>query len=115
MADSVERSIESRKASNKPQPGSEQALRRIIKATQLGVAESDLMSPNLRRAFEEQILDNKRVLQKWGELQSIQFKGVSMADDCDVYDVKFDQAETEWRLSLSDTSRIETANFRIVP
>ena len=115
MADSVERSIESRKASNKPQPGSEQALRRIIKATQLGVAESDLMSPNLRRAFEEQIPDNKRVLQKWGELQSIQFKGVSMADDCDVYDVKFDQAETEWRLSLNDTSRIETANFRIVP
>ncbi|PJI53807.1 hypothetical protein CTI14_23275 [Methylobacterium radiotolerans] len=115
MADSVERSIESRKASNKPQPGSEQALRRIIKATQLGVAESDLMSPNLRRAFEEQIPDNKRVLQKWGELQSIKFKGVSMADDCDVYDVKFDQAETEWRLSLNDTSRIETANFRIVP
>lgn len=114
-ATSVERSIEARKATNEPRSGSEQALRRIIKATQLGIPESDLMSPGLTRAFEEQLPDNRRVLKSWGELQSIQFKGVSVGDDCDVYDVKFDQAETEWRLSLNDTSKIETASFRIVP
>ncbi|MGU3388719.1 DUF3471 domain-containing protein [Methylobacterium sp. D53M] len=114
-AASVERSIEVRKATNEPRSGSEQALRRIIKATLLGNPESDLMSPGLARAFEEQLPDNRRVLKSWGELQSIRFKGVSAADDCDVYDVKFDQAETEWRLSLNDVSRIEIAHFRIVP
>ncbi|WCS23714.1 DUF3471 domain-containing protein [Methylobacterium sp. NMS14P] len=114
-ADAVEESIKSRKAANKPKPGSEHALRRMIKATQLGVPEPDLMSPNLAQAFEKQLIDNKRVLEWWGELQSIKFIGVSMADDCDVYGVKFEQAETEWRLSLNDMSRIETASFRIVP
>jgi len=114
-AASVERSIELRKATNEPRSGSEQALRRIIKATQLGVPETNLMSPDLARAFEEQLPDNKRVLKLWGELRSIQFRGVSTTDDCDVYDVRFDKAETEWRLSLNDASRIETASFRIVP
>lgn len=114
-AAAVERSIEARKATNEPRSGSEQALRRIIKATQLGVPEPDLMSAGLARAFEEQIPDNKRTLKRWGELRSIQFRGVSVTDDCDVYEVKFDQAETEWRLSLNDASRIEMASFRIAP
>lgn len=38
-----------------------------------------------------------------------------MADGCDVYEVKFDKAETEWRLSLNDASKIEMASFRLVP
>lgn len=114
-AASVESSIEARKATNEPRSGSEQALRRIIEATQLGVPESDLMSPYLARLFEEQLPDNRRLLKSWGELRYIQFKGVSIADDCDVYSVKFDQAETEWRLSLNDASRIQNASFRIVP
>ncbi|SEI11971.1 protein of unknown function [Methylobacterium sp. 275MFSha3.1] len=114
-AAAVEQSIEARKATNEPRSGSEQALRRIIKATQLGVSEPDLMAAGLARAFEEQIPDNKRALKRWGELKSIQFRGISMADDCDVYNVKFEQAETEWRLSLNDASRIEMASFRIVP
>ncbi|MDH3032061.1 DUF3471 domain-containing protein [Methylobacterium fujisawaense] len=114
-AASVERSIEARKATNEPRSGSEQALRRIIKATQLGIPEPNLMSSGLARAFEEQIPDNKRTLQRWGELLSIQFRGISMADGCDVYEVKFDKAETEWRLSLNDASKIEMASFRLVP
>lgn len=114
-AASIERSIEARKATNEPRSGSEQALRRIIKATQLGIPEPDLMSSGLARAFEEQIPDNKRALQRWGELLSIQFRGISIADDCDVYEVKFDKADTEWRLSLNGESKIEMASFRLVP
>lgn len=114
-ADLIEQSIETRRATNKPRPGSEDALRRIIKATQSGVPDSDLMSDGLMKHFNEQLLDNKRVLRAWGEIQSIRFNGVSQADDCDVFDVKFAEAETEWRLSMSDTSIIESASFRIVP
>ncbi|SFE10156.1 DUF3471 domain-containing protein [Methylobacterium sp. 13MFTsu3.1M2] len=115
QAELIERESEARRAANKPKPGSEEALRRMITATRLGVPEPDFMSEGLINYFTEQSSDNKRALKAWGDVRSIKFIGVSGAGDLDVYRVSFAQAETEWRLRVTDTAMVEDATVRIVP
>ncbi|WP_156375837.1 DUF3471 domain-containing protein [Methylobacterium sp. Leaf125] len=114
-ANAIEARREARQAANTPAPGSEAALRRIIEATQQGRPELARMSKPLARAFDEQLPDNLRTVRSWGDLVSVDFKGVSRIDDSDVFTVVFSAAESEWRLTMNGPETIESASFRLTP
>ena len=73
------------------------------------------MSKPLARAFREQLPDNLRTVRSWGDLVSVDFKGVSRIDDSDVFTVVFSAAESEWRLTMNGPETIESASFRLAP
>lgn len=113
--DEVEQPRTDHRVSNKPWPGSQIALERMIEATRQGNTECDFMTGALESVYKEQLRDNMRTIRSWGDLTKIEFKGVSSVDDCDVYEVDFDGAQTEWRIILDGAGRIESASFRMLP
>jgi hypothetical protein len=54
-------------------------------------------------------------VRSWGDLVSVDFKGVSRIDDSDVFTVVFSAAESEWRLIMNGPETIESASFRLTP
>ncbi|MCJ2074743.1 DUF3471 domain-containing protein [Methylobacterium sp. E-016] len=113
--DAVERPRTDHRLSNKPWPGSQSALERMIEATRKGNTDCGFMTDALERVYKEQLRDNMRTIRGWGGLTKVEFKGVSSVDDCDVYEVDFAGAQTEWRIILDGAGRIESASFRILP
>lgn len=111
----VEKLREDRLAASVPLRGSENALRRLIELTRTGTPDYELMSERLARFFEEQLRDNMRAMQAWGDVNSIGFVGVSKTDDSDVFEVSFAAARTEWRLTMVGPEKIGTASIRVLP
>ncbi|GAA0275374.1 hypothetical protein LNAOJCKE_1037 [Methylorubrum aminovorans] len=111
----VERLREERQAASEPLPGSEDALRRLIELTRTGTPDYALMSERLAHFFKEQLRDNMRAMQAWGDVISIKFLGVSKTDDSDIFEVDFAAARTEWRLTMAGPEKIGTASIRVLP
>jgi len=114
-ATAVEYLREERRIANKPFYGSEKALRRMIDQNRNGSPDYEMMSKGLAEAFNEQLPDSRRLLNSLGDLISVEFIGVSPVDDSDVYAVRFSEAQTEWRLSMDGSDKIDSASFRVVP
>lgn len=98
----------------KPFPGSEEAVRRVIKEFQQGAVDYDRMSDALATLTREQAPVITAELASAGALRAVLFKGVAR-DGWDVYDVNFANGNTEWRIALASSGRIEGLVLRMLP
>jgi hypothetical protein len=92
-------------------PGTEAAIRRDIQDLQLGNPNYDLMSAQLAEVTRQQLPQLKTMITQFGALQSVSFKGVGQGG-ADIYEVKFERATTEWRVTLGPGGKIQSLTFR---
>ena len=95
----------------KPAPGGEEALRRDIEEVRAGEPKYDRMSAGLAEATRQQLPQIKALIAKLGSLQSVTFKGVGPGG-MDIYEVKFENGLTEWRIMMAPDGKIDGLNFR---
>jgi CubicO group peptidase (beta-lactamase class C family) len=95
----------------KPDKGSEAAVRRMIGELIAGKPDYDLMSPGLANATRQQLTGIQSMFAGFGALQSITFKGVGPGG-ADIYQVKFEKASIDYRLWLMPDGKVDSANFR---
>ncbi|WP_246787806.1 MerR family transcriptional regulator [Agrobacterium sp. AGB01] len=96
----LEKGLSERVKNRQPFENSEVLLRQLIEQHQRGEPDYEQMSPLLAQAASEQIDVIKADLARLGPLRDISFKGVS-AEGWDVYDVRFEEGELEWRFTLA--------------
>jgi hypothetical protein len=92
-------------------PGSEAALRRDIEELRAGQPKYELMSENLANITRQQLPQLTSTIKGLGAVQSVTFKGVGPAG-ADIYEVKFENGSTEWRISLDADGKVITVGFR---
>lgn len=92
-------------------PGTEAALRGMIQGIQSGQPKYEIMSGPTADATRQQLPQLKGVIDGFGALQSVKFTGVGPAG-ADIYEVKFEQASTEWRIMLDQGGKVTTITFR---
>jgi hypothetical protein len=95
----------------KPAPGSEAALRRAIEELRLGQPDYARMSPGFADVTRQQLPDLKSTVIQLGAVQSVTFKGVGPGGR-DIYEVKFENGLTEFRIGLMPDGKIEGMGFR---
>lgn len=95
----------------KPAPGSEAALRRAIEELRLGQPDYARMSPAFADVTRQQLPDLKLTVIQLGAVQSVTFKGVGTGGR-DIYEVKFANGLTEFRIGLMPDGKIEGMGFR---
>lgn len=91
--------------------GSEAAVRRTIQELQLGQPNYDLMSAPLAAVTRQQLPQLKAAITQFGALESVMFKGVGPGG-ADIYEVKFEHANTEWRIVLGADGKTQGVVFR---
>ncbi|HLK66638.1 MAG TPA: serine hydrolase [Bryobacteraceae bacterium] len=106
-AEGLARRVKEQKAA----PGSEAALRRLIEEIQRGEPDYSRMSPPFADMTRRALPDLKSTLQGWGALQTIVFKGVGPAGR-DIFQVKFEKGEAEFRIDLTPDGKVDSVNFR---
>ncbi len=92
-------------------PGTEEALRGMIQGIQIGEPKYEIMSAQVADLTRQQLPQLKAVLAQLGALQAVAFTGVGPAG-ADIYQVKFEHGETEWRLMLDQDGKVQTIGFR---
>ncbi len=92
-------------------PGTEAALRRTIEELRLGEPKYELMSAALANVTRQQLPQLKSTITQFGAVQSVTFKGVGPAG-ADIYEVKFEQGSTEWRILLDADGKAASVGFR---
>jgi hypothetical protein len=97
-----------------PQAGSEGAVRRSIESLQAGQPNYDEMTPALAEAARQQLAYLKRSQDQLGQLQSISFRGVSPGG-WDVYEVRFANGISIWRIALARDGKIAGMLFQTGP
>ncbi len=97
----------------KPMPGSEAALRKMIEDTRAGKPDYERMSSGLAAATRQQLPQLQSSLTQLGAMQSVTFKGVGPAGP-DIYEVKFANGSLEYRIWLAPDGKIDRANARPV-
>jgi CubicO group peptidase (beta-lactamase class C family) len=95
----------------KPAPGSEAALRRNIEELRRGEPDYSRMSTGLAEVTRQQLSSLKATIVQLGAVQSVTFKGVGPAGR-DIYEVKFENGLTEWRIGMMPDGKIEGVGFR---
>jgi hypothetical protein len=95
----------------KQSPGTEAAIRRHIQELQMGEPNYDLMSQQFASVTRAQLAQLKSNVAQFGALQSIMFKGVGPGG-ADIYEVHFEHAKTEWRISLGPDGKTQGLTFR---
>jgi CubicO group peptidase (beta-lactamase class C family) len=95
----------------KPAPGSEAALRRAIEELRLGQPDYSRMSPAFADVTRQQLPDLKSGIIQLGPVRSVTFKGVGPGGR-DIYEVKFENGLTEFRIGMTPDGRIEGMGFR---
>ena len=95
----------------KPAPGSEAALRKLIQGVRAGNPDYDMMSAGLAAATRAQLAQMQANFTKLGAVQSVTFHSVGPAGP-DIYEVKFENGAQEWRIWLSPDGKVDAANFR---
>jgi CubicO group peptidase (beta-lactamase class C family) len=98
----------------KPAPGSEAALRKLIEGVRTGQPDYDMMSAGLATATRQQLPQMQSAFEKLGALESVTFHAVGPAGP-DIYEVKFANGSQEWRIWLSPDGKVDSANFRAAP
>jgi CubicO group peptidase (beta-lactamase class C family) len=92
-------------------PGSETALRRDIDELRQGQPKYDLMTAQMANITRQQLPQLTATITGLGAVQSIKFKGVGPAG-ADIYEVKFENGATEWRISLDADGKVAGMGFR---
>jgi CubicO group peptidase (beta-lactamase class C family) len=95
----------------KPAPGGEAVLRRAIQELRLGQPDYSQMSPALADVTRRQLPSLKSTVVQLGALQSVTFKGVGPGGR-DIYEVKFQNGLTEFRIGLAPDGKIDGMGFR---
>jgi hypothetical protein len=95
----------------KQSDGTEAAVRRAIRELQAGEPNYDLMSPQFAAVTRQQLPTLKSTIAQFGNLESVTFKGVGPGG-ADIYEVKFAQAKTEWRIMLGADGKTMSLGFR---
>ena len=105
--------IAKRYQDQKQSPGTEAALRKSIENLQKGAPDYSAMSPNLADATRQQLTAIQGAMAQWGAIQSIAFKGVGPGG-ADIFEVKFERQNTEWRISLMGDGKVLGLVFRVI-
>jgi CubicO group peptidase (beta-lactamase class C family) len=92
-------------------PGSDAALRRAIEELRLGQPDYSRMTPAFADVTRQQLSDMKSVVVQLGALQSVTFKGVGPGGR-DIYEVKFENGLTEFRIGMTPDGKIDGIGFR---
>jgi hypothetical protein len=95
----------------KPAPGSEAAVRRMVEGLVAGKPPYDLMSAGLANATRQQLTGIQSTFAGLGPLQSITFKEVG-SGGADVYRVKFEKGSIDFRIWLAPDGKVDSATFR---
>ena len=94
----------------KQAPGSEEALRRVIGEVRTGEPKYDRMSAEAAQRTTQQLPRLKETISKLGALQSVSFTGV-LPDGADDYVVKFENGDTEWRITMAPDGKIQSWGY----
>lgn len=93
----------------KPAPGGEAALRRVISEIQTGEPDYSQMSSGLAEATRQDLPEIKSLLDAIGPLESVSFKRVDKGG-ADRYQVKFERLAMEWEIQMGADGKIERLN-----
>src|SRR6267154_4860471 len=91
-------------------PGTEAALRHAIDGLQKGKPDYGSMGPRLGDATRRQLPRLKADMAGLGALRSVTFKGVGPGG-ADIYEVKFEHGNSEWRVALGSDGKVELLYF----
>ena len=69
------------------------------------------MSAGFAEVTRQQLSSLKETILKLGAVQSVTFKGVGPGGR-DIYEIKFENGLTEWRIGLMPDGKIEGIGFR---
>jgi hypothetical protein len=69
------------------------------------------MTPQFAAVTRQQLPQLKQMIAQFGALQSVKFTGVGPGG-ADIYEVVFEHARTEWRISLATDGKIQGLLFR---
>ena len=92
-------------------PRTEAALRRDIEELRLGQPKYELMSSGLANVTRQQLPQLQATITQLGPVQSVTFKGVGPGG-ADIYDVKFENGATEWRIMMQSDVKVASVGFR---
>jgi len=95
----------------KPAPGSEAQLRRVIEGLRTGQPDYSQMVPQFADITRRQLSDLKSTVVQLGAVQSVTFKGVGPGG-ADIYEVKFENGLVEFRIGLTPDGKIAGIGFR---
>jgi DNA-binding transcriptional MerR regulator len=96
--------------SQKPLPGSEAALRRLVEGIQAGNPPYEEMSSQLEQIVRMQLPLLQPVAEYLGASGSIEFRGVD-SGGWDQYDVHGERGTSRWRILLSADGKIASASY----
>jgi DNA-binding transcriptional MerR regulator len=96
--------------SQKPLPGSEAALRRLVEGIQAGNPPYEEMSSQLEQLVRMQLPLLRPLAGYLGVFRSIEYRGVESAG-CDQYDVHCERGTSRWRILLSADGKIASASY----
>jgi len=94
----------------RPAPGSEESLRKLIAEVLEGEPDYTRMSPNLAELTRQQLPILQKILVGFGELSSVQFKEVAPGGAA-VYHLTWKQADNDWTIGFASDGKIETVNL----
>jgi DNA-binding transcriptional MerR regulator len=109
-AERVMADLNERVQGQKPIPGSEAALRRLVEGIQAGSPPYEDMSSQMAQLIKKQLPLLKPLTDYLGALGSIEFRGVESAG-CDQYDVHCERGTSRWRILLSADGKIALASY----
>ncbi len=69
------------------------------------------MTAAFANVTRQQLPQLKSTINQFGAVQSVTFKGVGPAG-ADIYDVKFANGASEWRIMLDTEGKVATVGFR---
>jgi CubicO group peptidase (beta-lactamase class C family) len=95
----------------KPAPGSDAALRRLIEELRQGQPDYSQMSPGFADVTRQQLPDLKASANQLGAVQAVTFKGVGPGG-ADIYEVKFQNGMVECRIGMTADGKVAGLGFR---
>jgi hypothetical protein len=95
-------------------PGSEGALRRIIDEDARGAPDYDKLTPELATITRQQLPTLQANLMQLGVVDTVSFKGVGPGG-ADIYEVQFENGNTEWRITFGEEGRVAGVVYRRIP
>jgi CubicO group peptidase (beta-lactamase class C family) len=94
-------------------PGSEAAVRRLVKELRIGKPNYELMSSDAARETRRKITQHEATIARLGALQSLTFKGVGPAGP-NIYLAAFEKGSLEWRVWLNLDGSVDVFRYRDV-
>ncbi len=110
----IQADIDKRLKAQVASPGSEAAVRRLIKELRIGTPNYELMSSAQAREARRQIAQHQATIAKLGVLQSLTFKGVGPAGP-NIYLATFEKGSLEWRVWLNLDGSVDVFRYRDAP